>query len=490
MPELAALTYPTTDSPRLTVRHPLSHAEGFPEDNPWGDRQLAATDDDMSRMMRQGIPFSTAPGTAYEYSNYGFAILGRIVARVSGVPYADYVSRQILTPLGMTATTLEPASVPRDRLARGYRWEDGGWKEEPPLPDGAFGPMGGMVTSTKDLARYVGFLMSAWPPRDDPETGPIRRSSAREMQQVWRPSPAVVTRDTVDAPLRLNTGGYGFGLRVSQTCGISHQVAHSGGLPGFGSHMRWLPDHGVAFIAMGNLTYTSWGRVTDDAIDLLAQTGGLQARLPQPSPALLDARDGVNRLLGAWDDGLADRLAADNLFLDRSKAARKQGFGTVRAELGVCRPAGELAPENALRGRWTLACERGTLNVAVTLAPTVPPKVQFLEVVTTTPLGPLLAPVVTRIAGLIGAQKPAGAALASMLAPAADAAGAGRQIDAASAWGTCAVGEVIRGGGELSARVRLVCTRGHLDLTVRRDVPGGRLTLLRLEPSGDRTCGQ
>ena len=70
---------------------------------------------------------------------------------------------------------------------------------------------------------------------------------------VWRPSPAAVWRNTADGSLHLNTGGYGFGLRVWQTCGISHLVAHSGGLPGFGSHMRWLPEHGVGIIAMGIL---------------------------------------------------------------------------------------------------------------------------------------------------------------------------------------------------------------------------------------------
>jgi len=42
--------------------------------------------------------------------------------------------------------------------------------------------------------------------------------------------------------------------------------------------MRWLPEHGVAIIAMGNLTYTSWGRVTEDALDALERTGGLKPR--------------------------------------------------------------------------------------------------------------------------------------------------------------------------------------------------------------------
>jgi CubicO group peptidase (beta-lactamase class C family) len=246
VPELAGLAYPTADSPRITIRHLLSHAEGFPEDNPWGDRQLAATDAEMAAMMKRGIPFSTAPGTAYEYSNFGFAILGRIVANVSGLPYRQYVQANILKPLGMTSTTLEAAEVPPDRLAHGYRLEGTELVDEPALPDGAFGQMGGMLTSTRDLAAFVGFLSSAWPPRDDPDTGPVRRASLREMQQVWRPSPATVSRDGVDGPLKLNTGGYGFGLRVWQTCGFPHVVAHSGGLPGFGSHMRWLPEHGVA----------------------------------------------------------------------------------------------------------------------------------------------------------------------------------------------------------------------------------------------------
>ena len=486
VPELAALTYPTTDSPRLTIRHLLSHAEGFPEDNPWGDRQLAATDDDMSRMMRQGIPFSTAPGTAYEYSNYGFAILGRIVARVSGMPYADYVSRHILTPLGMTATTLEPASVPRDRLARGYRWEDGGWKEEPPLPDGAFGPMGGMVTSTKDLARYVGFLMSAWPPRDDPETGPIRRSSAREMQQVWRPSPATVTRDQVDMPLRLNAGGYAFGLRVWQTCGQRHLVAHSGGLPGFGSHMRWLPEHGVAIIAMGNLTYTSWGRVADDVVDVLAATGGLQPRVPQPSLSLLAAKDAVSRLITGWDDKLADSIAADNLFLDESRERHRARFEQLRTRHGACRPDVGFDVENALRGVWKMTCDRGSLRVGITLAPTMPPRVQSLSVTSIMPPTGRLSEVVARVVSMVG--RPDEAALGSMLGPGGDVRAAAARLAAASAWGACAIGEVLDGDGSSTAGIRLSCARGALVLRLWLDEQTGRITRLSIAPAGDATC--
>ena len=379
VPELKNLRYPTSDSPRITVRHLMSHATGFPEDNPWGDQQLAATEEEFTRMLREGIPFSNAPGVEYEYSNYGFAILGRIVTNVSGRPYREYIADAILRPLGMTSTTLEPHSVPADRLAHGYRWEDETWKLEPPLPDGAFGAMGGMLTSVSDLSKYVGAFLSAWPPRDGAEPGPVRRASLREMQQIWRSRPTTVTRTA--SGTNLNSGGYGYGLRVSQSCTFEHIVAHSGGLPGYGSLMQWLPDYGVGIIAFGNVTYTGWGGVVNQALDLLAKTGGLQPRVVQPSPSLVEARDAVSRLIVNWDDKLADEIAAMNLYRDRSKDRRQKEIQDLRAKVGACTaPSSFDDVENWLRGQWTMKCERGDLRVSITLAPTIPPRVQHLDV--------------------------------------------------------------------------------------------------------------
>jgi len=380
VPELARMRYATSDAPRISVRDLLSHSAGFPEDNPWGDQQLSATDAQLSQMMLRGIPFSTAPSTGYEYSNFGFAILGRIVQNVGGMPYPQYIRTRVLQPLGMTVTTLQAADVKPSLLAHGYRRQDGAWLEEAQLPDGAFGAMGGMLTSVSDLSKWVGFMLSAWPARDGPETGPLKRSSLREMQQVIRYSGGTAVRDATGTPA-LSAGGYGYGLGAQQNCAFRIAISHTGGLPGFGSLMKWLPDYGVGVVAMGNLTYTSWRAVSDQALELLAKTGGLQARAPQPAPVLLQRRDQVSRLINTWSDPLADSLASMNLFLDESKPRRQAAIERLRIAAGDnCKLEGEMVALNALRGSWRMRCSTSDLRVTITLAPTEPATVQALTV--------------------------------------------------------------------------------------------------------------
>lgn len=379
LPELRRWRYPSTDSPKLTIRDLLTHSAGFPEDNPWGDQQLAISEDEFTALLQQGMPFSNAPGVAFEYSNYGFALLGRIISIVSGVAYPKFIQKNILEPLGMRSTTLEPNAVDDRRLARGYRFEDGQWKLEPQLADGAFGAMGGMLTSLDDLGRYVGEFLAAFPARDSAQSGPISRASLREMQQVWRLRPASVTTSRAGQS-QLNVTGYGYGLRISQSCEFSHIVAHSGGLPGFGSQMRWLPEHGVGLIALGNRTYTPWGGALDEALTILAGTGRLQPRAIEPSAELTAARLGIEGLVTQWNDTQARELAAMNLFLDRSLERRRAELSQLKQELGSCRSRpGYVSLENRLRGDWLFDCERGTLRASITLSPTIPTKVQYLE---------------------------------------------------------------------------------------------------------------
>jgi hypothetical protein len=237
-----------------------------------------------------------------------------------------------------------------------------------------------MLTSARDLGAYVGMFLGAWPPHDGPETGPVRRASVREMQQIHRPRPAVVTR-TANGAIQLSSGGYGFGLGISGDCNFAHIVAHSGGLPGFGSIMRWLPEYGVGIIAFGNRTYTGWGGPTTDALAMLMKTGGLVPRKVQPSPVLTARREAVSRLVMHWDDGWPTASPRSTCFWTARVIAGKRSSPSCRPKVGPCRAAaGFDVVENALRGQWTMPCDRGALRVSITLAPTMPPTVQFFEV--------------------------------------------------------------------------------------------------------------
>ena len=234
IPEFARMEMPTRDAAPIRIRHLLTHGAGFPEDNPWGDQQLGVSDEELTAWLKDGLPFSTTPDSRYEYSNYGFGLLGRIVSKASGVPYDRFVQQQILAPLKMTASTLEPSKAPANQRAIGYRRQpDGSYSEEPPLPHGAFGAMGGMLTTATDLGRYVAFQLAAWPSRDDADSGPVRRSSVREMNHLWRP--AGLTANRRGGKLQAEVRGYGYGLRISADCRFEHVVGHGGRTPGFGS---------------------------------------------------------------------------------------------------------------------------------------------------------------------------------------------------------------------------------------------------------------
>ncbi|HZH08182.1 MAG TPA: serine hydrolase domain-containing protein, partial [Lautropia sp.] len=95
VPEMKGWRYPTSDAPRITVRDLLSHTSGFVTDDPWGDRQQVLSEADFTRMLAAGVPWQRTPGTAFEYSNFGYALLGRIISNVAGRPYADYIQAEI-----------------------------------------------------------------------------------------------------------------------------------------------------------------------------------------------------------------------------------------------------------------------------------------------------------------------------------------------------------------------------------------------------------
>src|SRR4029077_10798856 len=241
--------------PRIRVRDLLNHTAGFVTDDPWGDRQTPLPEPEFSRLLREGVPFARTPETAMEYSNLGFALLGRVITNVSGQPYADTISHSLLQPLGMESSGFFVDAAPRERRALGYRWEQDAWRLEPTLAHGAFGAMGGLQTSATDYAKWVAYLLSAWPPRDAADLGPARRATVRELAQGSN-FPRLRQRPghTGEAACR-QAATYGMGMWAAIDCALGLTLRTRGGHPAYGSHVLLLPYHDAGIFAFANRTY-------------------------------------------------------------------------------------------------------------------------------------------------------------------------------------------------------------------------------------------
>ena len=379
VPELRGWTYPTKDGPRIRIRDLLTHSAGFVDDNPWGDRQTPLPDGDFTAMLQRGVPFSSAPGSRYEYSNFGFALLGRIVANVSGQPYRRYVERTLLAPLGMTSSGYEVGEWPIERRAVGYRWEDGRWKAEPDMRDGAFGAMGGLQTSANDYARWVAFLLSVWPARDDADTGPVPRAAVRMLAQGSN-FVTIAQRNGGSGPSACRqAAAYGFGMRVAQDCDLGLTLSHGGGYPGYGSHVLLMPDHGVGVFVFTNRTYNGGAGPAWDAAVALQKAGALVERALTVSPLLADGYAAAGRIYAAGDVGVArDRLAM-NLLMDSDMDSWRRKLAAVKAEVGACRTDAPVKASGGLSGSFIWSCDRGRVAGAILLAPTPDSQIQELK---------------------------------------------------------------------------------------------------------------
>src|SRR6201995_979928 len=112
VPELRGWPPVTPDAAPVRIRHLLTMTAGFPTDDPWGDREQGTPLPEFSAFLAQGVSFNWAPGTRFEYSNLGYAILGRVISAVTGQPYPDAMPVRILEPLGLTRSGYEAAGVP------------------------------------------------------------------------------------------------------------------------------------------------------------------------------------------------------------------------------------------------------------------------------------------------------------------------------------------------------------------------------------------
>ncbi len=381
VPEMKKLKYLTADSPRITIRDLMTHGAGFPEDNPWGDRQLADTNKELSELLEKQIYFSNPPGIAYEYANLGFALLGRIITQVSGKPYQQYIRENIWRPLGMSTSEWEYRNVAPDKLARGYRWLNEKWVDEPLLPDtpdGSWGAMGSMISSIDEFSRYIALHSSAWPPSNAPETGPVKRASIREMHHPWRFSGMNPNFTYPGGRVCASTTAYGYGLAWQRDCEGRVILGHGGGLPGFGSHWRVLPDYGLGIVSFANVTYAGTSTVNLQVLDLLIREGGLKPRQLPVSDILAKRKADLLKVIPSWENAEKSGIFAENFFPDNPIDILKKRYADLWAKAGNIVKIGEMVPDNQLRGRFLIEGENANIEVFFTLSPENPPLIQQL----------------------------------------------------------------------------------------------------------------
>jgi CubicO group peptidase (beta-lactamase class C family) len=385
----------------VTIRHLLTMTAGFPTDDPWGDRQQGLPLGDFASLLARGVPVNWAPGTRFEYSNLGYAILGLVVTAASGVPYADFVRSRLFEPLGMTRTGFEASEFSAGGLARGYRRGPGGWEEVPFDPYGAFAPMGGIFSCVRDLTRWVTGFASVFAPGAVTGDHPLAVASRREMQlpQVLIPSGRGYPLPGGPAG---GPGAYGFGLFIDEDPVLGRIVSHSGGYPGFGSNMRWHSATGTSVIALGNGTYAPMTQLTSLTLEGLVprRPAAYQVALAPGSPdapsggpwrETLAAREAVTRLLSsvaqfAMDDATAQALFTPALFtgniaLDRPYAERLHDIALLRDRIGAFAddPDRSFEHDTPAHCRWFLAGDRGpVIQAQIQLSPERPPRVQSL----------------------------------------------------------------------------------------------------------------
>jgi D-alanyl-D-alanine carboxypeptidase len=213
---------------KVTVRHLLTHSGGtgdiFGPEFDQHRLQLREHRDYLKLYGWRGLSFE--PGSRFEYSNYGFVLLGALIEHVSGMSYYDYVDDHVFRRAGMRSTGSLPEAVDVPNRAVGYmRTSPGGsWEPNTDTLPWRGTSAGGGYSTVGDLLRFAQAL----------ESGTL--ISKATLAQATRP--------------RQQQYGYGFGMQGQGRLG---SYGHGGGAPGMNGELRILPELGYIVVSVSNL---------------------------------------------------------------------------------------------------------------------------------------------------------------------------------------------------------------------------------------------
>jgi D-alanyl-D-alanine carboxypeptidase len=273
------------DGPVITIRHLLTHTSGLPREAAfpyWTDHNFPTREEMIKAFHDQESVFE--PETRYKYSNLAMAILGEVIAAASGMSYEAFVTRNLLQPLGMTGTSVNPREDLRDRWATGYgrRFDDGSRKPVQMIDARGLVSAANISSTVEDLGRWASFHMLEG--RNTP--GQIMKGSTlREMHRVqWVNSSW--------------TGGSGIGFSVSKGDG-RQTFGHGGWVEGNRSQLTVSPKEKVGVIVMVNADDGEPGFFAARAMAMLAPA---IAKLTAPVEAPAKFDPAWQRYTGTYTD--------------------------------------------------------------------------------------------------------------------------------------------------------------------------------------------
>ena len=229
---------PATFPQPITLTHVMTHTPGFEEE----PRDLFTEDSTHIQPMGKWLPAHMPkrvrpPGTFASYSNWATATAGHIVERVSGMPFDDYVEKNIIEPLGMTSTTTRqplPAQFV-SRMSRGYEWKGGEYRVHPwEIITGGW-PAGSVSSTAPDMAKFMIAHLN------DGEYNGRRILSAATAEKMH-------TRIFGHDP-RLNGFAYGFYEKSSHGLRI---IGHGGDTQWFHSDLALIPSEKIGVFVSYN----------------------------------------------------------------------------------------------------------------------------------------------------------------------------------------------------------------------------------------------
>lgn len=321
---------PVYEAP-ITIRRLLQHTSGIRDQwnlliaGGWRLGDDLITEQDVLDIVSRQKVLNFPPGSDWSYSNTGFSLAAIVVKRVTGRSLREYADSALFQPLGMTRTHFHDDNhhIVSGRT-RGHTYEAGEWKET--VPNYSTVGATSLFTTVVDLARWHRQL----------DSGLV--GGRRLLDEIFRP--AVLTSG--------DTLRYGLGISVRGVYRGVPTVSHSGGDPGYSSHLLHFPATGSGVSVLCNSSGVAnpvrLAELTADAA--LANELGAEPTPPAPVPAAT-----ISGLEGLyWSESLeaVARLAVDS------------GVAVWRAGVGLA--GGTRLRETGTAGQWWMGAGPGTVT--------------------------------------------------------------------------------------------------------------------------------